>query len=212
MKNNKECIIDDILKERYNTLLDDYFHNIITQSEIEETLDKLRNYYWPTYLHCVNVCRRIIMIGILKDYSETKIIEMGTAGILLDVGYIEIPQNYLVKKTPLSKLEFEAIKKHPYFSQQIAMEIHLSDMVQQYILNHHESGNGGYYQEQDSGVLSVEQSEINIADKYEALLEKRPYREPMDHIKAIQTIYHMCSNSIEIASLKTLLLTAKNFT
>lgn len=201
-------IVSDSIKEQTVKLCEYYFNNIISQYGIKEVLQRLRDYCEPAFFHNVHVCKRVIMIGIIKNYPEKQITEMGTAGILLDVGYIRIQREYLGKQTSLSETEFEEIKNHPYYSRSIAQEIHQSEIVQKYILDHHKIENGGYPLSEEKYILSTEQSEINAADRYEALLEWRPYRPPMDFLQAVQTMYYMCSSVTEKAALNILLITS----
>ena len=100
-------IVSDSIKEQTVKLCEYYFNNIISQYGIKEVLQRLRDYCEPAFFHNVHVCKRVIMIGIIKNYPEKQITEMGTAGILLDVGYIRIQREYLGKQTSLSETEFE---------------------------------------------------------------------------------------------------------
>lgn len=115
-------IVSDSIKEQTAKLCEYYFNNIISQYDIKDVLQQLRDYCEPAFFHNVHVCKRVIMIGIIKNYSEKQITEMATAGILLDVGYIRIQREYLGKQTSLSEIEFEEIKNHPYYSRSIAQD------------------------------------------------------------------------------------------
>ena len=65
-------IVSDSIKEQTAKLCEYYFNNIISQYGIKDVLQQLRDYCEPAFFHNVHVCKRVIMIGIIKNYSEKK--------------------------------------------------------------------------------------------------------------------------------------------
>ena len=188
------------------------FNKVMGQTNMKLAMNKLKKHCEYIYFHSINVCKRVIKIGIINGYPELQIMEMGTAALLLDIGYLNIPKDYMSKKSYLIKSEFEEIKKHPLYSKEIASEMDFDDTVTSYILNHHEMGNGsGYPHKIKENRITKSQSEINVADKYEALLETRPYRPAKSKTEATELVYYMCNTMTEIDALKTLILTEGAF-
>lgn len=110
---------------------------------------------------------------------------------LHDIGKIGIPDTILLKKGKLSKEEFELMKTHTIIGAKI-----LSDsksevlmMAQQIALSHHEKWNGKGYPYGLAGVgIPLPGRIVAIADFFDALTSKRPYRDPFPKNKVIDMI------------------------
>lgn len=97
-----------------------------------------------------------------------------------DIGKIGIPDNILLKEGPLEADEFEIMKRHT----QIGFEI-LKDSPSPYIqmgaiiaLHHHEKFDGSGYPSGLKGEeISIEARIATVADVFDALTTKRPYKE-----------------------------------
>ena len=97
-----------------------------------------------------------------------------------DIGKIGIPDSILMKEGPLEKEEFEVMKRHP----QIGHEI-LKNSPSPYLqmgatiaLHHHEKFDGsGYPSGLKGDEISIEARIATVADVFDALITKRPYKE-----------------------------------
>lgn len=159
---------------------------------------KMRDYHEITYLHGINVCRSIIELGVYREYPTEKILTMAVAGLLLDIGYLDIPKSYLDAKSSLTVDQFKEIKKHPESGAKYAKEAGLSEEIQMFILNHHESPDGtGYPDGKRETQLTVEQMIVRIADMYQAMQEKRTYRTPKAECEAFEQVAYMSSQTEE---------------
>jgi HD-GYP domain-containing protein (c-di-GMP phosphodiesterase class II) len=111
------------------------------------------------------------------------------AGLLHDIGKIGIPDNILLKPEGLSSHEYNIMKLHPLFSYEIVKNIPKFNGLAKCILYHHEKLDGSGYPEG----LSDNQIEIGarilaIADIFDALTTKRPYRTNLTPDKAIEIL------------------------
>ncbi|HEY8499568.1 MAG TPA: HD-GYP domain-containing protein, partial [Clostridia bacterium] len=124
-------------------------------------------------------------IGMTKQQAE----ELRIAGILHDIGKIGISDRILLKKGPLTKEEYEIIKKHPAISNRILYPIGLSDRILKAVAFHHERFDGkGYPFGLTNESLGLEPQIIAVADAYDAMTSSRPYRGALSYEKAINEL------------------------
>ena len=99
------------------------------------------------------------------------------AGIIHDIGKIQIPTEILIKAEHLSDIEFVMIKTHPQVGYDILKEIEFPHPVAQITLQHHERMDGSGYPAGLSGEeILLEARILAVADAVEAMSSHRPYR------------------------------------
>lgn len=124
-------------------------------------------------------------MGLSRQHAE----ELRIAGILHDIGKIGISDSILQKKGPLTREEYEEIKKHPAISNKILYPIGLSDRILKAIAFHHERFDGkGYPFGLTNESLGLEPQIIAVADAFDAMTSSRPYREPLSLLTAIREL------------------------
>jgi len=115
---------------------------------------------------------------------------------LHDVGKISISDDILRKPGKLTDDEFSEMKKHTVFGEQIigkiesmAKESEFLKYAQIFASGHHEKWDGTGY---PLGLMGKEIPLLGrimaIADVYDALISKRPYKEPFSHETAVMII------------------------
>jgi PAS domain S-box-containing protein/putative nucleotidyltransferase with HDIG domain len=99
------------------------------------------------------------------------------AGIIHDVGKIQVPAEILSKPGQLTKLEFDLIKIHPEVGYDLLKGIEFPWPIAQIIYQHHERVDGSGYPRRLKGKdILLEAKIIGIADVIEAMSSHRPYR------------------------------------
>jgi HD-GYP domain-containing protein (c-di-GMP phosphodiesterase class II) len=78
-------------------------------------LTNLRDYDEPTFTHSVNVCIFAVSLGQRIGLSRLELYELGMAGLLHDLGKVDVPRNVLLKSEALTDAEWEAMQRHPAF-------------------------------------------------------------------------------------------------
>jgi putative nucleotidyltransferase with HDIG domain len=118
------------------------------------------------------------------------------AGYLHDVGKLAISNELLNKVGPFTPEEVEEIRKHSTLSHNIAAKINFPwKNVEDMVWHHHERLDGhGYPDELGRESLSDGVRIITLADSFDAMTSKRPYREKMDVQTALVEL-KKCLNS-----------------
>jgi HD-GYP domain-containing protein (c-di-GMP phosphodiesterase class II) len=124
-------------------------------------------------------------LGLSKEEAE----RIKQAAMLHDLGKVGISENILLKKSKLTKKEFEAIKKHPQIGVDIIRPIQFLHAIIPLIFYHHERWDGkGYPSGLKGEDIPIGARIIALADVFQALISDRPYRKAYSKSKAIKII------------------------
>lgn len=129
--------------------------------------------------HSFGVARLSRQLGEWAGFSGDTLDKIEIAGLLHDIGKLQIPDDLLESPTPFSPQERLLMKKHSFVTWQILTSIEGLTEIAFLAAAHHESLNGnGYPFHYGANELPMEARVIKVADIFHALAQKRPYREP----------------------------------
>lgn len=124
-------------------------------------------------------------LGCSKKFYE----EIGKVASLHDVGKIGIDRSILKKPGRLTEEEFKTIKDHPEIGYEIIKKSGVSIMAENIARYHHEKWNGKGYPCGLKGLeIPLEARIVSVVDVYDALRQKRIYKDGFTHEKAIAII------------------------
>jgi len=102
------------------------------------------------------------------------------AGLLHDIGKLQIPDEIIEGPNALTPHEFDIMKSHSYGTLQVLKRLPAIEEIAQWAAFHHETPDGhGYPFHVGGKALPLEARIINVADVFQALAQERPYRKPM---------------------------------
>ncbi|MDR3119973.1 MAG: response regulator [Clostridiales bacterium] len=126
---------------------------------------------------------------------------------LHDVGKISIHDCILLKPGKLTVTEFEEMKKHSIFGEEIIDRIQRSTSENDFLKHakimagsHHEKWDGSGYPRGSAGHdIPLQGRLMAVADVYDALISKRPYKPAFSHEQAIEILLQGCGSHFDPA-------------
>lgn len=161
---------------------------ILNKGALLLDLTDLRCFDGYTYAHSVNVAVLSCIIGFGLKMNEEALEQLVIAGLLHDLGKLVIPPEILNKPARLTNEEYEIMKTHSTLSYEIIKERwDISSQVKAAVLYHHENEDGsGYPAGIDGDGMTIYTKILHVADVYDALVSKRPYKNPYSPYEACE--------------------------
>ncbi len=139
--------------------------------------------------HSERVTNLAIRLAESMGLSEGEIESLRFAGHLHDIGKVGIQDKILLKPAKLTPEEYEIIKKHPIIGAEIVGHIGLLKDEVLIIKHHHERWDGKGYPDGLAGEeIPFLARILAVADTYDAMTSRRPYRPPLSHEEALKEI------------------------
>lgn len=148
-----------------------------------------------TYNHIVRVGLFARLMAQELGLDEEVCENITIAAPMHDIGKIGIPDAILLKKGRLNDWEWEVMKRHTIIGYEILKDSssELLQMASLIALDHHEKWDGtGYPYGKKGKEISLWGRITSIADVFDALMSKRPYKEPwslertLEHMKGLR--------------------------
>ena len=129
--------------------------------------------------HSREVARIAVAAGAHLGLEEHAIGDLRVAGALHDLGRIAIPNRIWEKPGPLTSVEWEQVRLHPYHSERILRSCALLAGPADLVAAHHERLDGSGYHRGDRGrAISTSARVLAAADAFQAMTQPRPHRDP----------------------------------
>ena len=155
----------------YEQLKDAFYTTVYT---LAETIEKRDPY---TGNHTKRVMEYSLAIGKILGLSEEDTIRLQLGAVLHDIGKIGVSDNVLLKQSSLTNEEFEQIKKHTQYGEEIISNIAQLKSTIAGVKHHHEKYNGRGYPDGLAGnEIDITARIIAVADSFDAMTTNRPYR------------------------------------
>lgn len=149
-----------------------------------------------TASHSLGVGSLAHHLGHLAGLDKETCYLLEVAGLLHDLGKLNIPDAILDKSGPLNEDEKAIMMRHSFESYQILRQINGLEKVAEWAAFHHETLSGeGYPYRLQKVHLSQEARIVAVADVFQALAQTRPYRGPLPPEKILAILKDMGSKN-----------------
>jgi HD-GYP domain-containing protein (c-di-GMP phosphodiesterase class II) len=138
--------------------------------------------------HSIHVAIYAINLGHSLEFSNKKLLKLGIAGLLHDIGTIKIDTAILNKDSSLTQEEIELIQHHPKYSVELLTQNDISDPdILDTVLHHHENNDGTGYPDRLQGKSIRKCSAIlSIVNVFNALTSDRAHRKAFRSFEALK--------------------------
>lgn len=178
-------LIDDKKITRYISL---GIMNILNNSELAKQFCKIIQNR-QLYGHSLDTARYAVQIALVLD-KNIDLIELAKAGLLHDLGKIDIPVEILNKPGKLNDYERSIMETHPKKGYDRLSELGVEEPVKDAALRHHEKLDGQGYPDKIKDISLFAQI-ITVADIFSAITELRSYKPAVLAEKALEIMYNM---------------------
>ncbi|RIX48932.1 MAG: HD-GYP domain-containing protein [Rhodocyclales bacterium GT-UBC] len=151
--------------------------------------------------HAMDVSVYLLMLGTHIGWRGQQLNELGMAGMLQDVGKIQLPVELLAKTEPLSPEEVELMHSHVASSLEILYtQAHLPSDVLVTVARHHERWDGsGYPRGLQFDQIGMAAEMAGLVDSFCAMLKNKPYRTALGHQEALEELYKLRDHKFGLA-------------
>ena len=164
-----------------------YEHKNAQLAEVRETyhgvLRLLRHFISKdeyTEHHSYRVSVYAVRIGTHLGLDHERIEDIRAAGLLHDIGKLDVSRDLLYKAAQLTREEYEEMQQH--VQKGVSMLETIGGSLRRVIpivLAHHDKYNGSGYHASAGEAIPLEARIISVADVYDSLTSDRPYRKAM---------------------------------
>ncbi len=162
-------------REREMTMSDEMLDNVCLA--FAEVIDAKSPF---TYRHSNGVAEAAVAIAGHLGMPEAEVNFIRRAALLHDIGKLSVPNTILEKPGKLTREEWDAVRMHPYYTLEILRRIPGFGPLSDVAAAHHEKLDGsGYFRNWGAEQLTMPSRILAVADIYDALAARRPYRDAM---------------------------------
>ena len=139
--------------------------------------------------HALRVQRLAVAVAQEIGLDDGLIAAVNAAAPLHDIGKLAIPDSLLHRAGPLSREEYEIVQQHAGIGAEILSGIEGGAALAEIVRHHHENWDGSGYPDNLRGqAIPMGARVLAIVDCYDALTSERPYRQPLEHTRALSMI------------------------
>lgn len=165
--------------------------SVIRNADAYFWLDALRQRDAYGYSHAVNCCALATSFGRHLGFPREMLIDLASAGMLMDIGKAALPQPLLQRAGPLNADELKLLRSHVAHTLEMLDQAGItSDEIGAMIHAHHERHDGSGYPQGCAGMaIPLTARMLGLVDTYDALSSDRPHQKSMARHDVLQWLY-----------------------
>ena len=150
--------------------------------------------------HVVKVQHYTEQLALVMGLAAEEANHFGLMSILHDIGKLYIPDSILKKPAKLDDTEWSLMQRHAEFGVKILGENSFFAIAREIAGAHHEKFDGsGYPNGLKGNDIPLSARLVAVADVFDALTSRRPYKEPWPVDKAISTMQSQAGSQFDPA-------------
>lgn len=191
--NNKS--INNLLYSSVPYLVEEYSPQML--EDIASLIARIIDYKSTfTNEHSMELAKKAKIMGEYYHYDTETCSKLYLAGALHDIGKLAIDVNILEKEGKLTAEEFEIMKKHALITYELLNSVEGFADITNWASHHHEKLDGSGYPFMINGDnLSFNERLLACLDIYQALSEKRPYKNTLSHREIMDILNKLVANN-----------------
>jgi diguanylate cyclase len=206
-KYGKEESIQDVFKSAE----DHMYRNKLSESSgmRSRTIGLIMNALYEKYnreqLHSIRVSELCAVISSRMHFGDEYVAQVRMAGLLHDIGKIEIDGLILNKPVALNPDEWEEMKRHPEIGYRILSSVNEFMPIADFVLEHQERWDGKGYPRGLAGErISLQARIIAVADSYDAMTTNRTYGRALSEGEAVDEMERCSGTQFDPSVVKAL--------
>jgi len=141
------------------------------------------------YVHSVNCAVLALAIGEMMKLPPHRMIELGVAALLHDIGMLKLPDAVYLKEGSLTDKEFQMVRAHTTLGYRILKGFSVSEEIALAADEHHERLDGsGYPKQLDGDKISLYSRIVAVVCSYDAITAKRLFKSQADGHAAVMEL------------------------
>ncbi|HWP95850.1 MAG TPA: HD-GYP domain-containing protein [Syntrophomonadaceae bacterium] len=163
--------------DEVNLAVDALFNEVFDELNVFKGIRLMKDKDDYLFTHSINVSMLAMLVGRWMKYKDQQIKELGTAGLLHDIGKVFIVDSILNKPGKLTDEEYEEMKKHSTLGfELLSRQGWIDPIVAHAVLYHHERADGsGYPSRIKNYGNNAYAAIIAVCDVFDAITSSRVY-------------------------------------
>jgi len=151
-----------------------------------------------TFSHSENVANIAVTIGEKMFLDARRLRVLRNAALLHDLGKMGVSNQILEKPGELNEDEWRVMRLHPFYTWKILHAIPRFGELSEIAASHHEKLDGsGYFRGLADKQLSLEARILAVAEIFDGLAARTPYREPRSRKKALHVLHKEACHQLD---------------
>lgn len=177
-------------RDRFARLINDVIDELIANRDLLIASVDPRELPDYPYLHPVSTTIIALATALKMGFTIKDMFSLGMGAIFMDLGMMFIDSEIITKPSALTPEEWQKVKEHPSIGFQIIRRTPMIDSISAgVVLQHHERLDGSGYPKRIKGSEVMRHVRIAmVADVFDALISKRPWREPKTFFEALNIL------------------------